>query len=509
MRLVQDIIYRLRCGQAVRSIGRDLGVSRLTVRQYRRAAEEHGFLSPDVPLPDPAEVEAAVGGKHRPPAVVSSVEPYRQLVTEWVDEEMEMAAIYLRLVKDHSYTGTYSSVKRFVHRLRPPKPKLVMRMEVAPGEEAQVDFGSVGKLVDPATGKERPAFCFVMTLSYSRHMYVEIVFEQGMAAWIRCHRNAFAWFKGVVKRVVVDNLKAAVIKAQLEDPVLSTPYRRMAQHYGFLIHPCRVRTPEHKGKCESGVHYVQRNFIPVMHPRDLDEANRGAAEWVMEVAGTREHGTTHEAPLQRFGERELPALQPLPVEPFELLEVMPLLVHSDWHIRADYNYYSVPYTHVGQEVEAYLGERVVQVYRGVELLTTHPRSLGRGEWVTRPEHAPAEKRLYGERTPSVCRQLAAEVGEHCRVVVETILSKRPADNLHAAQLLVGLRERAGAQRLEAACRRAIHYGDPTYRKVKNILASGLEQEVLPGLLSTPAPAPVYTHARAAAEFFPAVSEEER
>lgn len=506
MSLVQNIIFRLRRGQPVRGIVRDLGVARGTVREYRQLAEEHGFLAPDRPLPEPDEIKAAMGGRRQPPAVVSSVEPYRELVTQWVDEGMEMVAIHQRLVRSHGYTGGYSSVKRFVHRLRPPQPKVVMRVEMPPGAEAQVDFGAVGKLLDPATGKERPAFCFVMTLSYSRHQYLEFTFEQGMPAWIRCHRNAFESFGGVVATVVVDNLKAAVLQAQLEDPVLSTPYRRMAQHYDFLVHACRVRTPEHKGKTESGVHYVKRNFMPVMHPKDIDEANRQAPQWVEEMAGMREHGTTHEPPLLRFRERELPALKPLPWEAFELLEVMVLLVHSDWHIRADYNYYSVPHRHVGQKVEAHLGERVVQIYQGVELLTTHPRAMGRGEWVTRPEHAPADKRLYQERTPSVCRQMAEQVGAHCRSVVESILSRRPADNLKAAQLLVGLGEKVGVERLEAACRRAIHYGDPTYRRVKNILTNGLEQEVLPGLLSAPAEAVGYTHARATAEFFPIESE---
>lgn len=508
MRLVQEIIYRLRAGQSERGIARDLKVSRITVREYRQQAEDHGFLAPEAPLPDAAQVAAALGGGRKPPAVVSSVEPYRELVAQWLKEEMEMAAIHQRLVRDHGYTGGYSSVKRFVHRLQPPEPRVVLRVETAPGAEAQVDFGGVGKLLDPATGKERPAHCFVMTLSYSRHQYLEFTFEQGIPAWIRCHRNAFQSFGGVPAAVVVDNLKAAVIKAQLEDPVLSIPYRRLAQHYDFLVHPCRVRTPEHKGKCENGVHYVQRNFMPVMHPRDLDQANRLAPQWVTEIAGQRDHGTTHEAPLRRFRERELPALKPLPRDPFELLEVLPLRVHPDWHLRADDNYYSVPYQLVGQEVEAYLGERVVQVYQGVTLLTTHARATGRGEWVTRKEHAPPDKWIYLERTPGVCRQLAGEVGEHCQAVVESILSKRPADNLRAAQRLVGLREKVGVQRLEAACRRAIHYGDPTYRCVKSILSSGTEQEVLPGLLTEPIPAASYTHARAAAEFFPAGSEGE-
>ena len=126
---------------------------------------------------------------------------------------------------------------------------------------------------DRKTGKLRQAYCFVMTLSCSRHQYVEFVFDQKMETWIGCHRRAFESFGGVPREVVVDNLKAAVIKASLDDPILSEPYRKMAHHYGFLIHPCRVGTPQHKGKVENGVHYVQRNFLAGQEFLDIDEAN--------------------------------------------------------------------------------------------------------------------------------------------------------------------------------------------------------------------------------------------
>lgn len=509
MRLVQDVVFRLRSGQSERGIAADLGISRVTVREYREKAAALGYLAPDALLPDAAAVEAALGEPVRPPAMVSSVEPYRDLIVGWRKEKLEMVAIHRRLTEHHSYKGTYSSVKRFVHQLEPPEPRVVIRMETPPGKQAQTDFGTVGQLLDETTGKERTAYCFVMVLSYSRHMYLEFTFDQTIPTWVRCHRNAFDFFGGVVEEEVIDNLKAAVLKAALEDPTLSVPSRQMAQHYGYLIHPCRPRTPEHKGKTESGVHYVQRNFWPVACPRVLGEANQKGIRWVMEVAGVRDHGTTHQPPLQRFREHEQAALRPLPAQPFELLEVLPVILHNDCHATIDYSYYSAPHQYVGQELDAYIWERIVQLYDGVTLLTTHPRARERGEWHTRTEHLPAHKVIYLERTPKVCREMAAEVGPHCVAVLESILEKRPADNLRAAQALVGLSQSAGAERLEAACRRAVQYGDPRYRRVKSILGSGMEQEMLPGMDLGASTAKTYTHARPSAEFFPAESEEER
>ena len=271
---------------------------------------------------------ASLVPRRRLPVIVSTVEPYRTVVEELLKSNVEMATIHSRLVREHGYRGSYSSVKRFVHRLRPKTPDVCLRIETPPGREAQVDFGGVGKIRDRATGKLRQAYCFVMTLSYSRHQYAELVFDQKMQTWIGCHRRAFEFFGGVPEEIVIDNLKAAVLKADLDNPTLSVPYTRLARHYGFLVHPCRVRTPEHKGKVENGVRYVQRSFIAGREFVDIKQANRMLLEWVINEAGVRDHGTTHEAPLKRFAEIESSAMIELPAEPFELARVAQCLLAS-------------------------------------------------------------------------------------------------------------------------------------------------------------------------------------
>jgi transposase len=322
VQVIADIIYRLRTGQSQRSIARDLGYARDTIRHYHAWAKEKGYLDSDLPLPELSEVQAELGPiTNIRKSNISTVEPYRQIVEKLMDQGVEMAAIHRRLVRNYGYTGSYTSVRRFVSGIKPKDKTAVARIETEPGAEAQVDFGSIGKIRDPKTWKERQSYCFVMTLSYSRHQYVEIVFDQKMETWISCHRKAFQSFAGVPKEIVVDNLKAAVIKTGLDDTILSEPYRQMARHYGFLIHPCRPRTPEHKGKVENGVHYVKRNFLAGGEFLDINDANRQVKEWVECEAGLRTHGTTAEQPLKRFYEEEQQTLLPLPAEDFELLEV--------------------------------------------------------------------------------------------------------------------------------------------------------------------------------------------
>ena len=304
MHRIVDLVYRLRQGQSLRAIGRDLGHSRVTLRHYRELARAQGYLDPAQPLPEPAEVLAALGPALSPPRNNhSSLEPYRDVALVWREEGLEIMAIYQRLVRHHGYTGSYSAVRRFVHRYQPVTPRVVMRIETPPGRQAQVDFGGVGRLLDPTPGRLRQAYCFVMTLGYSRHQYVEFVCDQKMETWIGCHRRAFESFGGAPHELVVDNLKAALVRASLEDPRLSEPYRQLAQHYGCLIHPCRPRTPEHKGKVESGVHYVQRNFLAVEHPADLAEANRRAPIWVQRWPVCAATGPLTPSPCAGFWKR--------------------------------------------------------------------------------------------------------------------------------------------------------------------------------------------------------------
>jgi transposase len=505
MNYLRDLIHRLRAGESGRRIAKDLGISRTTVSKYRDWAEAQGYLRPDTPPPDDAALAEALGTTPKPPRTASSVEPYREIVQRLLDQRVEMVAIFHRLQEEHGYAGSYSSIRRFVRKLRPAESKVTLRVHSAPGEEAQVDFGSAGQLFDPGIGRARRAYVFVATLSYSRHQYAELVFDQKVPTWIALHRNAFRIWGGVPKRIVPDNLKAAVAKVLLHDPVLAEAYRRMAQHYGFLISPTRPYTPRHKGKVESGVHYVKRNFLAGREFLDIHVANQRLKTWVQERAGTREHGTTHQAPLYLFHEYEQAALLPLPDDPFTLREIRQVKVHPDCHVSIDKSYYSVPYIHNEQRLDAHISERIVEIYHGLKLVATHPRSQEPGEWHTRLEHYPKHKAAYLERTPAYCRQVAARLGPATSQVVESLLGERPLYRLRSVQAILRLEETVGATRLEAACARALHFGDPQYRRIKKILNAALDRDPLPGT-EPPPPARQHTFARSGAEFFDHIQE---
>jgi transposase len=177
------------------------------VRKYRELAEPHGYLQPEQTLPDEPTLRAVLASDPQPQAMASTVQPYHDLVRDWLDHGVEMTAIFQRLRDQHGYTGSYSAVRRYVARLSPPTPEAVVRVHTSPGEELQVDFGSVGLLYDPEHGDRRPAYVFVATLGFSRHQYAELVFDQKTPTWIALHRRAFDSFGGVPQRVVPDTLR--------------------------------------------------------------------------------------------------------------------------------------------------------------------------------------------------------------------------------------------------------------------------------------------------------------
>ncbi len=231
MNYLRDLIHRLRAGESEWCISRDMRISRITVHCYHELAQRQGFLEPGSSMPDDEAIRAALGETPRPPRITSSVEPYGEIVEQLLEQQLEMVAIFQRLRDDHGFRGSYSSVRRHVHRLRPPEPRVVVRVQTAPGEEAQVDFGPVGSLYDPVTDRLRPAYAFVATLSYSRHHYAELVFDRSwtdspgkVPTWIALHRRAFQSWGGVPRRIVPDNLKAAVAHALVHDPVLGEAY---------------------------------------------------------------------------------------------------------------------------------------------------------------------------------------------------------------------------------------------------------------------------------------------
>jgi transposase len=460
---VREILRHLRAKESDRAIARATQIDRKTVARYRTWATEQELLTG--PLPTLGELQRLLSEKMEgppPPQNESSVEPYRDLVVKLRRGKIEMTAIWERL-KERGYSGSYSAVYRFVRHLEPLAPEVTVRVETKPGEEAQVDFGSVGLLIDPVTGELRKAYAFVMTLSWSRHQYVEFVFDQSVATW----------------RVVTDNLKAAVARACWTEPEAQQSYRECAEHYGFLIGPCRPYTPQHKGKVESGVHYVQRNFMGGREPTPLPQANRDVQRWVLTTAGMRLHGTIRERPLLQF-DLERSVLRPLPATPYDLAIWKQAKLHRDCYVVFENAYYSAPFRLVGQLLWVRGGCQDVQLFTtDYQLVTTHPRAQRPGQRLTQLDHLPPEKLPGLLLDREECRRRAMAVGPATQSVVERLLAHRPEDRLRSAARLLRMLDRVGPLRLEAACARALRFDDISYVTIKRILDHGLENEDIP------------------------------
>ena len=493
------LLLHLRDNPSDRAVARDTGLNRRTVARYRHwATTEHLLTDPLPPLEQVQGRLAATLPPTAPPQNVSSVAPYREIVQTLRSQSVEVAAIYQRLT-ERGYTGSYSAVYRFVRALEPRTPDATVRVERAPGEEAQVDFGYVGRLHDPDSGAERKAWAFVMTLAWSRYAFVCFVFDQTVPTWLRCHQAAFEFFGGVPGRVVLDNLKAGIVRACWDEPEAQAAYWECAAHYGFRIAPCRPATPQHKGKVESGVHYVQRNFCGGRAPGPLLQANADVLVWCRTTAGERVHGTTHESPYQRFATTELAQLRPLPPSPYERALWKSVSVHRDCYVTFDNAYYSVPFRLVGQSVRVRGGGADVRIYtREYELVATHGRAAAPGQRQTQLDHLPPTKVPGLTLTRESCQTAASALGPATGQVVAHLLADPVMDRLTLAGRVVKLANRYGAARLEAACARALHYSDPSYRTIAEILARRLEQEPVPPI-PPPAPPTTFTFMRTATE----------
>lgn len=499
---IQEMLRLLKRGYSNRQIAKALQINRKTVDKYRTALEKAGALSGAPPELTELEMILAEHFPFKaPPQNQSTVEPYRVRVTELHEQGVETAAIRQRLQEEHRYAGSYASVWRFVKQLetRDKDPDVTIRIEVSAGEEAQVDFGSAGKLLDPRTGKLRKAWVFVMTLSFSRHQYVEFVFDQRVETWLRCHINGFAFFGGVPERLVIDNLTTAITKACWENPQVQRAYRECALHYNFLIAPCRVATPQHKGKVEQGgVHYVKRNFLAGRPAGFLPETNRDGLRWAMEVAGMRTHGTIRKKPLEHFERLEKAQLQPLPPASYEPGVWKQVKLHRDCHVVFENSYYSAPHRLVGDAVWVRGGLRDVRIYsESHELVAIHSRAASPGERFTLLDHLPAEKVPGMLLSRPWCQKQAAAVGPATEQVVQALLDHRPEDRMRSAGRLLGLAEQYDTQRLEKASERAVSFGELNYVTVRRILQQGLDREPL---VETPPVPPAARFVRSAQEF---------
>ena len=221
----RQALMRLRQGDSEREIARSGLMGRAKAARFRELACEKGWLELTRPLPADAEIAAALAPPRVPLTAQSTLAAYRQLVTQWLGQGVSGVAIHSALVREHGFTGHYSSVRRLIAALAQAlPPDTTVRLTFDPGEAAQVDFGAGPELVDPATGALRRTWAFVMTLAFSRHQYVEFVWDQSVRTWLGCHQRAFEWFGAVPARLIIDNAKCAITKACARDPEVQRAY---------------------------------------------------------------------------------------------------------------------------------------------------------------------------------------------------------------------------------------------------------------------------------------------
>ena len=304
----------------------------------------------------------------------SACEPYRELIELGLSQGRNAKAIWQDLVDGHSFTASYQSVQRFIGKLHRSAPEARAVIETAPGEEAQVDYGSGPMVRDPQTGKYRRTRLFVMTLGYSRKCVRLLVFRSSMRIWAELHEKAFRRLGGATRVVVLDNLREGVLAPDLYDPALNPLYRDLLQHYGAVALPCRVRDPDRKGKVESGVGHAKKTPLRGLRFESLEEAQAYLDRWEERWADTRIHGTTKRQVAAMFAE-ERSALLALPLEPFRYYQYGERTVHLDGCVEVEAAYYSAPPGWIGRRVRVQWNASHVRLIdpRSGQLLREHFR----------------------------------------------------------------------------------------------------------------------------------------
>ncbi|WP_291991758.1 IS21 family transposase [Candidatus Accumulibacter sp. ACC003] len=488
---IRQMIQRLRLGESNRAVARAQGVGRDTVGRVRDIAAAQNWLEATNPLPDDATIaryyqtagKGTSAGAGKNPTHLSTVEPFREKVLEWHRQGIAVSSIRQALARQYSYGGSVHAVYRFLRSEAAPAPVATVMLDFAVGEQAQVDFGSGPLITDRHSGEVFKTWFFVMTLSWSRHQYAELVRNQSVETWLACHRHAFEWFNGVPRKVRIDNPKCAITRACYYEPTVQRAYAELALGYAFVIDPCPVADPAKKGRVESGVKYVKGNFMPLREFHGLVHANAQLHEWIQGEAGNRLHGSTRERPLMRFNETEQALLQPLPAVAPTCPTWAKGKLHGNGHVQHAYCHYSAPFRLIHQTLWLEITPDVVRIYHEHELVAIHPRLFKAGTRSTVEDHLPPDAQAYFMRDPQWCLTQATAVGPACRAVVESLFAKRVLDQLRAVQGLLRLADQFGRGRLDAACSRALNFGTPSYRTIKQILKTGLDQQ--PELIDAP------------------------
>lgn len=491
---ILEVLRRAHAGESLKLISRGTQRSRNTIKRYLKRAKKLGWFprSEEEPTENLA-VRIAAGlrpgpSEKSPESREAQLLPHRDRIKTWLDAKSD-GGDGLTLTKAHQklrregLAVPYSSLHRFATKhCGFGGPRQTVRMAlVSPGEVAEVDFGRMGLIpAGDGSGRKRTLHALIITLVYSRHQYVYLTHSQRLEDLIDGLEEAWEFFGGVPRRVILDNMKAAVIKADRYEPIFQRTFSEYSNHRGFKIDAARKSDPTGKPHVERQVPYVRRNFFQGESFIDRDHVQREARRWCLETAGLRIHGTTCKRPLEEFEAHEKSCLTPITGGRFDTPRWAPdLKVHPDHHIRFGKALYSVPTKYLGRKVTVRGDKSLVRIYHKGELIKTHPVKE-RGGRSTDYSDYPAEKTAYAMRSPHWMIERAVKKGPSLKIFMERLLAGDfPWARLRQAQKLLRMADKYGAKRVDAACRRALAFDLIDVFRVERILVAAIEDELIP------------------------------
>lgn len=484
---VAEILRRWRAGESARAIAQATGLARNTVGKHLAEAQRLGLSAHGPGATNEQLLALARLSQTAPPSraapKAAQLAPHREQIITWVrDEKLQLTRV-LELLDQRGTPTTYTTLRRFVRQngLTATSRDTVRMADTAPGEVAQFDFGRLGLLADPATGKRHVLWALNIVLVYSRHQFVWPLIRQTLDEVTAGLEAAWACWGGIPHRLIFDNFPAAVAGADALNPVLTRGFLEYSQARGFLVDPARVRHPKDKPHTERNVQYVRERFWKGGSFIDLADVRAQAKQWCLEVAGQRVHGTTRKLPLVVFQDEERPKLLPYDGVPYDVPTWAQLTVHPDHHISYQYALYSVPASRCppGTRVEIRADRAHIRIYHRGELVKVHSRKP-KGGRATDPADYPETRTTYALRAPDHVVREAARRGAFIGLFAERLLSGEfPWAKLRQGQKLLRLADRYTPSRLNAACERALAVDLIDVTRVERMLKEAIEQEPLP------------------------------
>lgn len=422
------------------------------------------------------------------PRSMSDCQSHHEAIMAGLERGLSATRIWQDLREADGDAGTspsYYSVRRYARALQRVSPLPMRRMECEPGVEVQVDFGSGAPVIDKQ-GRRRRTHVLRVVLSHSRKGYSEAVFRQTTEEFIRCLENAFHHFGGVPQTLVLDNLRAAVTKADWFDPEINPKVQSFCQHYGIVPLPTKPRMPRHKGKVERGVGYAKDNGLKGRQFNSLEEQNEHLLHWETTVADLRIHGTTKRQVKEMFEKVERLALQPLPGVRFPSFTEGQRIVSRDGHIEVAKAYYSVPPEYLGRTVWARWDGRTVRIYDArMQQIALHVRSEP-GRFRTDQRHIDDRKITGVERGATWLLHKADLIGTQAAHWAQAMVQQRGIEGVRVLQGLVSLANKHPEKQINRACEIALSHGAFRLRTIRQLIQRGAdradEQGQLPGFI---------------------------